>query len=46
MTNQDYQEFVEDTSYKTDSEKYGWSFVFILMLSEEQKRTIPEVQCV
>lgn len=28
VSNADYALFVEDTGYLTDSEKYGWSFVF------------------
>lgn len=44
VTNQDFGAFVRNTSYVTDSEKYGWSFVFILMLSEEQRRTIPQAR--
>lgn len=28
VTNKQFQEFVEDTNYVTDAEKYGWSFVF------------------
>lgn len=43
VTNERFAEFVEETSYFTDSEKYGWSFVFLSMLSEKQKRDIPQV---
>lgn len=35
VTNREYARFVEETNYKTDAEKYGWSFVFHLLLSEE-----------
>lgn len=44
MTNERFGEFVGNTSYKTDSEKYGWSFVFLPMLSERQQREIQQVQ--
>lgn len=35
MTNQQYREFVKETKYKTESEKFGWSFVLDLLLSDE-----------
>jgi sulfatase modifying factor 1 len=40
VTNESFDRFVEVTNYKTDSERYGWSFVFHLMLHEEQKLKI------
>ncbi|CAM9638740.1 unnamed protein product [Choristocarpus tenellus] len=40
VTTRDFSEFVSNTSYVTDSEKYGWSFVFHLMLSPSQQRRI------
>lgn len=43
VTNEKFGEFVGNTSYKTDSEKYGWSFVFLPMLSERQQREIKQV---
>lgn len=43
VTNQKFGEFVGNTSYRTDSEKYGWSFVFLPMLSERQQREIQQV---
>lgn len=35
VTNKQFMEFVDDTSYKTEAERYGWSFVFFLLLSEK-----------
>nr|WP_262380698.1 formylglycine-generating enzyme family protein [Bacillus infantis] len=35
VSNKQFKEFIEDTNYQTDAEKYGWSFVFHLLLSEE-----------
>ncbi|MFB1081586.1 formylglycine-generating enzyme family protein [Jeotgalibacillus sp. JSM ZJ347] len=35
VTNRQFKEFVEETNYQTDAEKYGWSFVFHLLLSKE-----------
>lgn len=43
-TNDKFGEFVGNTSYKTDSEKYGWSFVFLPMLSKRQQREIQQVR--
>ncbi|CAN0324192.1 unnamed protein product [Pylaiella littoralis] len=42
VTNEKFGEFVGNTSYKTDSEKYGWSFVFLPMLSKRQQREIQQ----
>lgn len=42
VTNEDFRAFVRSTSYVTDSEKYGWSFVFLDLLSERQKREIEQ----
>lgn len=44
VTNEKFGEFVGNTSYKTDSEKYGWSFVFLPMLSKRQQREIQQVR--
>lgn len=35
VTNEQFSQFVQDTQYRTDAEKYGWSFVFHLFLAEE-----------
>ena len=43
VTNQDFQEFIENTGYVTDAERYGWSFVFHLLISEETKRKVTQV---
>lgn len=32
VTNEEYREFVQETGYKTDAERYGWSFVFFQFL--------------
>ncbi|CAN0252620.1 unnamed protein product, partial [Hapterophycus canaliculatus] len=42
VTNENFAEFVGNTSYTTDSEKYGWSFVFLSMLSKRQQREIQQ----
>ncbi|CAM9170502.1 unnamed protein product [Discosporangium mesarthrocarpum] len=42
VTTERFSEFVGNTSYVTDSEKYGWSFVFHLMLSKRQLERITQ----
>src|SRR6185312_8116943 len=37
VTNRQFAEFIKATGYKTDAEKYGWSFVFYELLPEELK---------
>lgn len=37
VTNLEFQEFVEETGYVTESERFGWSFVFYMLLGEKQK---------
>lgn len=45
VTNKDFQAFIDDTGYITDAEKYGWSFVFHLLISEKiEKQVIQVVQ--
>lgn len=36
VTNAQYREFTKATGYQTDSEKFGWSFVFHLHIAPEQ----------
>lgn len=38
VTNFQFAEFIKTTSYKTEAEQYGWSFVFYGLLSEEQQK--------
>lgn len=35
VTNAQFREFVKETKYRTDAEKYGWSFVLNSSLSKE-----------
>ncbi|KAH8053026.1 formylglycine-generating oxidase [Aureococcus anophagefferens] len=39
-TNDDFAAFVDATGYVTDSERFGWSFVFHLELSEARRAAI------
>uniref|UniRef100_A0A6U1N9Z0 Sulfatase-modifying factor enzyme-like domain-containing protein n=1 Tax=Fibrocapsa japonica TaxID=94617 RepID=A0A6U1N9Z0_9STRA len=42
VSNAQYREFAESTGYKSDSEKFGWSFVFHLALTEDQQKPITQ----
>nr|WP_229675469.1 formylglycine-generating enzyme family protein [Halolactibacillus alkaliphilus] len=42
VTNQQFLEFIEDTNYLTDAERYGWSFVFYNLLSEETAKSVTQ----
>eukprot|EP00904_Undaria_pinnatifida_P013909 jgi/Undpi1/9649/HiC_scaffold_27.g12105.m1 len=42
VTNEKFSKFVTSTFHVTDSEKYGWSFVFLAMLSKKQEREIEQ----
>src|SRR5699024_2824159 len=44
VTNDDFSHFVEDTGYKTDAEKYNWSFVFHLNLSQTLKNKVRKLK--
>lgn len=38
VTNTEFKEFVDETGYVTDAERYGWSYVFHYFISDEEKR--------
>lgn len=38
VTNAQFQEFVEDTGYRTEAESYGWSYVFHLLVSRTARK--------
>ncbi|WP_206098530.1 formylglycine-generating enzyme family protein [Paenibacillus montanisoli] len=38
VTNEQFQAFVEATGYVTEAEKFGWSYVFHLLASEQAKQ--------
>ncbi|GAF64910.1 hypothetical protein BTS2_1806 [Bacillus sp. TS-2] len=40
VTNKQFNEFIEETKYITDAERYGWSFVFHLLVDEGVKSGI------
>jgi formylglycine-generating enzyme len=40
VTNKQFQEFVLETNYVTEAERFGWSFVFHLLLSDDVKKTV------
>ncbi|MFD2044520.1 formylglycine-generating enzyme family protein [Ornithinibacillus salinisoli] len=43
VTNEDFAEFVGDTGYRTDAEKFGWSFVFYLFVTEQANKDVLQV---
>ena len=40
VTNRDFAVFVKDTDYVTEAERFGWSFVFLMLLSERVAATV------
>lgn len=38
VTNSEFSEFIQATGYKTEAEKFGWSFVFHLFLPSKLKK--------
>jgi formylglycine-generating enzyme len=40
VSNEEYMQFVDATGYQTDSEKYGWSFVFHASIEKSLKESI------
>ena len=43
VTNAQFKAFVDDTGYVTEAEKFGWSYVFHLLVSEKVKATVTKV---
>lgn len=42
VTNQEFAAFVEATGYRTDAERFGWSFVFWLQIPEDRFEELVE----
>ncbi|MBD0381349.1 formylglycine-generating enzyme family protein [Paenibacillus sedimenti] len=43
VTNEQFRHFVEATGYVTEAEKFGWSYVFHLFVSDELKENVDGV---
>lgn len=43
VTNAQFKAFVDDTGYVTEAEKFGWSYVFHLLVSDKVKQTVTKV---
>ncbi|MCM3763896.1 formylglycine-generating enzyme family protein [Neobacillus niacini] len=41
-TNQQFNEFVAETNYVTEAERYGWSFVFHMLVSDTVKKSVTQ----
>lgn len=46
VSNAQFAEFVEATGYVTESEKYGWAYVFIGQLAKSKQRKLRDTQTV
>ncbi len=46
VTNEQFLQFAEATGYKTDAERFGWSFVFHLHLSKKQREQLKQTRAV
>lgn len=42
MTNDDFAAFIAATDFQTENERFGWSFVFEALLTEEILRNITQ----
>lgn len=40
VTNKQFQDFIEESGYVTEAERFGWSFVFHLLVSEDVKKRV------
>jgi len=43
VTNAEFRAFVDDTGYVTEAERFGWSYVFHLLASEETRERVKDV---
>lgn len=43
VTNKQFKDFVDDTGYKTEAEKYGWSFVFYKFIDKDYPGKLQQV---
>ena len=43
VTNLEFSKFVTETNYITDAERFGWSFVFNMFISQKTKQNVNEI---
>ena len=43
VTNLEFSKFVTETNYITDAERFGWSFVFNMFISQKTKKNVTEI---
>ncbi|WP_449355759.1 formylglycine-generating enzyme family protein [Virgibacillus natechei] len=46
VSNREFNQFVKETNYQTEAEKFGWSFVFYKFLSPEQLKNEQQLHAV
>lgn len=46
VTNEQFEQFVRATNYVTESERFGWAYVFIGQLSKSKQRKLRETKTV
>ncbi|MBB6453239.1 formylglycine-generating enzyme required for sulfatase activity [Salirhabdus euzebyi] len=42
VTNEEFQHFVKETGYVTEAERFGWSFVFYMFISENTAKNVQQ----
>ena len=43
VTNLEFSKFITETNYITDAERFGWSFVFNMFISQKTKKNVTEI---
>jgi len=46
VTNADFAKFIEATDYQTEAERFGWSYVFAILLPKSKRRKLKETKTV
>ncbi len=46
VTNEEFAKFIDETSYRTEAERFGWSYVFAVLLPKSKQRKLRNSQTV
>ena len=46
VTNADFEQFIQATNYQTEAERFGWSYVFAILLPKSKRRKLKETKTV